>query len=116
MRKVHSAAELTYPEMFKTDWPIDDDFREFEKAYEKGREIAEEFGVIHIAENGGVSVQTTTPDNRVNGYISGLPVIGHHAGAYGMLWGMLEGISPIMYVDSDGAETLVKGSGYLNIV
>lgn len=114
--RINSAAELTYPEMFKTEWPIDSDFREFEKAYTKGREIAEEFGTIYIAANGGVYVQTTSPDGRVSGSISGLPVIGYHAGAYGMLWGMVEGITPIVYVDEEGTEIPVKGSGYLNIV
>lgn len=113
--RINSAAELTYPELFKTNFPgdWDDDYKM--EMFTKGRDIAEEFGTIYIAANGGVYVQTTSPDGRVSGSISGLPVIGHHAASWALLWGMIDGISPIVYVDADGGETLVKGSGYLSI-
>lgn len=113
MRNVHSAAELTYPEMFKTDWPIDDDIKEFEKAYQKGLEYSEDNSVIYIAANGGVYIEIANPNGPYAKCVSGLPVIGYHAGAYGLLWGLMSGISPVIYVSEDGEEIAVKGSGYL---
>ncbi len=110
---VRSAEELTYPELFRTNWGADNDPEYQAHMLEQGRDTAEEFGVIYILANGAWTMQLTNETGKVQGHVESFSRLGYHAGMAWFLKGLLQGISPVVYVDNHGEHHAVKGSGYL---